>query len=68
MLAPEINAPVDEEVQALAAQIDQAVFTPQKIVMLSMVGTADDATPEQVQRWYGKERRNTSGLTSTQLR
>lgn len=51
---PEINAPVDEEVQALAAQIDQAVFTPQKIVMLSMVGTADDATPEQVQRWYGK--------------
>ena len=51
---PEINAPVDEDVQALAAQIDRAVFTPQKIVMLSMVGTADDATPEQVQRWYGK--------------
>lgn len=51
---PEIGAPVDEEVQELVAQIDQAVFAPKKIVMLSMVGTADDATPEQVQRWYGK--------------
>ncbi|WP_242364192.1 NAD(P)H-binding protein [Limosilactobacillus antri] len=51
---PEVSEPVDEEVQALVAQIDQAVFTPQKIVMLSMAGTADDASLGQLQRWYGK--------------
>lgn len=52
---PEISEPVDEEVQELAARIDQGVFGPQKIVMLSMMGTADDATPAQLQQWYGRD-------------
>lgn len=51
---PTVNEPVDDEVQDLAAAIDRAVFAPQKIVMLSIAGTADDASPDQVKHWYGK--------------
>ncbi len=46
--------PVDDEVQDLAKLIDQSVFLPRKIVMLSMAGTADDADVNQLKKWYGK--------------
>lgn len=48
------NEAVDDEVQELAHQIDQAIFPPTKIVMLSIAGSADDATTQQLQRWYGR--------------
>lgn len=49
------NDPVDDEVQELAQLIDKTVFVPQKIVMLSMAGTADDATIDQLKQWYGRK-------------
>lgn len=52
---PLVNEPVDDEVQKLAQLVDRSLFPPRKIVMLSMAGTADDAAPEQLQRWYGRK-------------
>lgn len=46
---------VDDEVQDLAALIDRSLFSPAKIVMLSVAGTADDADDHQLKRWYGKQ-------------
>lgn len=54
---PKSNDYVDDEVQELADLIDQSVFLPAKIVMLSIPGTADDASLEQVEKWYGKSAR-----------
>ncbi|WP_251573837.1 saccharopine dehydrogenase related protein [Limosilactobacillus agrestimuris] len=54
---PKPNDYVDDEVQELADLIDQSVFLPTKIVMLSIPGTADDASLEQVGKWYGKSAR-----------
>lgn len=51
---PQANDPVDDEVQRLAALVDRSLFTPQKIVMLSIAGTADDASEDQLKQWYGK--------------
>lgn len=51
---PRVSEPVDEEVQELANLVDRSVFVPSKIVMLSMAGTADDATGDQLRQWYGK--------------
>ncbi|MGN1279952.1 MAG: NAD(P)H-binding protein, partial [Limosilactobacillus sp.] len=51
---PQVNDPVDDEVQQLAALIDRSLFPPQKIVMLSIAGTADDADETQLKKWYGK--------------
>lgn len=45
---------VDDEVQELATLIDQSVFLPTKIVMLAIAGSADDASPAQLTKWYGK--------------
>lgn len=52
---PQVNEPVDEEVQELAEMIDRSIFLPRKIVMLSIAGTADDANEDQLKRWYGKQ-------------
>ena len=56
---PMVNEPVDDEVQDLAAAIDRAVFAPQKIVMLSIAGTADDASLDQAKHWYGRHAQQT---------
>lgn len=52
---PTVNEAVDDEVQELAALLDHSLFLPAKIVMLSIAGTADDATNQQLQEWYGKQ-------------
>ncbi|MBB1079379.1 NAD(P)H-binding protein [Limosilactobacillus sp. STM2_1] len=52
---PTVTEDVDDEVQELAKLIDNSLFPPAKIVMLSIAGTADDATDEQLQAWYGKQ-------------
>lgn len=49
---------VDDEVHELADLIDQSTFLPIKIIMLSVPGTADDASLEQVEKWYGKDARS----------
>ena len=46
---PTVNEAVDDEVQELAALLDHSLFLPAKIVMLSIAGTADDATNQQLQ-------------------
>ena len=51
---PHVNDPVDDEVQQLADLVDRSLFPPQKIVMLSIAGTADDADETQLKHWYGK--------------
>lgn len=51
---PMPNNYVDDEVQELADLVDQSTFLPAKIVMLSIPGTADDASLDQVEKWYGK--------------
>lgn len=52
---PVANEFVDDEVQELAALIDRSLFPPAKIVMLSLAGTADDASEQQLRQWYGKQ-------------
>lgn len=52
---PQAGDPVDDEVQQLAGLVDRSLFPPQKIVMLSIVGTADDADEAQLKHWYGKQ-------------
>lgn len=52
---PTINEYVDDEVQELAELLDHSLFLPSKIVMLSIAGTADDATNQQLQEWYGQQ-------------
>ncbi|MBD5807135.1 saccharopine dehydrogenase related protein [Lactobacillus sp. 0.1XD8-4] len=54
---PTVMEFVDDEVQELAELIDHSLFPPTKIVMLSIAGTADDATVDQLQAWYGKQAR-----------
>ena len=49
---------VDDEVQELADLIDQSTFLPIKFILLSVPGTADDASLEQVEKWYGKDARS----------
>ena len=51
---PKPDDPVDQDVYDLVDLIDDSNVTPAKIVMLSIAGTADDATDEQLQKWYGK--------------
>lgn len=51
---PQAGDPVDDEVQQLAALVDRSLFPPQKIVMLSIAGIADDADETQLKHWYGK--------------
>ena len=55
---PKPSEYVDDEVQELADLIDQSTFFPIKIIMLSIPGTADDASLEQVEKWYGKDARS----------
>lgn len=55
---PKPSEYVDDEVQELADLIDQSTFLPIKIIMLSIPGTADDASLEQVEKWYGKDARS----------
>lgn len=50
---PQVNDPVDDQAQVLATMLDHALFIPRKIVMLSMAGTADELTNEQLRQWYG---------------
>src|SRR5699024_6476458 len=50
-----VNEYVDDEVQELAELIDHSLFLPSKIVMLSIAETADDATNQQLQEWYGQQ-------------
>lgn len=50
---PQVGDPVDDEVQMLATVLDQSVFLPRKIVMLSMAGTADEVDGDQLRKWYG---------------
>ena len=52
---PTVNEYVDDEVQELAELIDCSLVLPSKIVMLSIAGTADDATNQQLQEWYGQQ-------------
>lgn len=52
---PRENEFVDDEVQELATLIDRSLFPPAKIVMLSLAGTADDASEQQLRQWYGKQ-------------
>lgn len=52
------NDYVDDQVQELADLIDKSAFLPRKIVMLSIPGTADDASLGQVEKWYGKKARS----------
>lgn len=51
---PKPDDPVDQDVYDLVDLIDDSNVTPAKIVMLSIAGTADDATDGQLQKWYGK--------------
>lgn len=55
---PKVADPVDEQVQDLVDMIDQAHNQPEKIVVWSPAGTADDAQPDQLQQWWGPEWRN----------
>ncbi|WP_295728714.1 saccharopine dehydrogenase related protein [uncultured Limosilactobacillus sp.] len=52
---PADHSRVDLSVEQLVHLLDQSPVTPAKIVMKSIVGTADDATDEQVKRWYGEK-------------
>lgn len=51
---PMPNDPVDQDVYDLVDLIDDSHEVPKKIVMLSIAGTADDATKVQLESWYGK--------------
>lgn len=46
---------VDQDVYELVSLIDDTEIDPRKIVMLSIPGTADDATNDDLKRWYGKK-------------
>lgn len=48
---------VDDEVQELAQLVDRSVFLPTRVVMLSIAGTADDASLAQAEKWYGEDAR-----------
>lgn len=50
---PAPSDPVDDQVNALVKLIDSSVMQPSRIVMLSIAGTADDASEEEVKKWYG---------------
>lgn len=52
---PDLHDHVDNQVQELVDMVDASPVKPLKIVMLSMVGTADDVTTEQLRNLYGKE-------------
>ena len=49
------NEPVDDEVQDLVTMVDDNIFPPTKIVMLSIPGTADDADDQQIAKWFGSK-------------
>ena len=66
MLFPTVNEYVDDEVQELAELIDHSLFLPSKIVML-IAGTADDATNQQLQEWYGQQAAQTVLLINMRL-
>ena len=51
---PTLDELVDDKVQELVELIDHSVFLPAKIIMLSVAGTADDASEDQIRQWYGK--------------
>lgn len=51
---PTLDEFVDDKVQELVRLIDHSVFLPAKIIMLSLAGTADDASESQIQQWYGR--------------
>ena len=50
---PADNSRVDLAVEKLVNLIDHSHDAPAKIVMKSIVGTADDATDDQLTQWYG---------------
>lgn len=52
---PMANEAVDDKALELAALLDRTLFSPTKIVMLSIAGTADDATLAQLKQWYGPQ-------------
>ena len=52
---PIVQDPVDQQVQSVVAAIDQAQAKPARIVVWSPAGTADDATPTQLAKWWGKD-------------
>ena len=49
---------VDLAVSDLVAKLDQSAVRPAKIIMKSIAGTADDATDDQLTRWYGETGQN----------
>lgn len=55
---PQINDPVDDQVQDIVSALDQAKIQPAKIVVWSPAGTADDANPDQLRQWWGLDWRN----------
>ncbi|WP_251545806.1 NAD(P)H-binding protein [Limosilactobacillus caecicola] len=55
---PGAHVRVDEVVQDLVHLVDHSAQQPTKIVMNSIMGTADDATVEQLQAWYGEDFQN----------
>lgn len=55
---PQINDPVDDQVQEIVNALDQAKVQPAKIVVWSPAGTADDAHPDQLRQWWGPDWRN----------
>lgn len=50
---PAENDPVDDQVNALVNLIDSSVMQPSRLVMLSIAGTADDASENELKQWYG---------------
>ena len=55
---PEVNDPVDDQVQDIVSAIDHANGKLAKIVVWSPAGTADDAQPQQLQQWWGSDWQN----------
>lgn len=52
---PADNSRVDLAVEQLVDLIDRNHVTPAKIIMKSIVGTADDAADDQLTQWYGQD-------------
>lgn len=48
---------VDQEVNEMVTMLDHWHVHPAKIVMKSVAGTADDATDQQLTKWYGADSR-----------
>lgn len=55
---PADKSRVDVAVNDLVTMLDHSGVQPAKLVMKSVAGTADDAVPEQLQQWYGRDAQN----------